>query len=93
MLNIRNFNKDTDEYLLDKRYIHREYCIKTKRFFRRDKVRFYHYIYEVRENGNLYPVVEAISDREYWLVLQTLWSGMRQSPYGKQKLYEYEFGY
>ena len=92
MWNIHDFNKDTDEYLLDKRYIHREYCIKTKRFFRRDKVRFYHYIYEVREYGNLYPVVEAISDLEYGLVLKALWSGMKQSPYGKQKLYEHEFG-
>ena len=92
MWNISDFNKDTDEFLVDKRYIHRERCIKTKRLFRKDKVRFYHYIYEVCESGNLYPVVEAISDREYGLVLKALWSGMKQSPYGKQKLYEHEFG-
>ena len=92
MWHISDFNKDTDEYLLDKRFIHREYCIRTKRFFRGDKVRFYHYIYEVREYGNLYPVVEDISDREYGLVLKALWSGMKQSPYGQQKLYEYKFG-
>ena len=93
MRNISDFNKDTDEYLLDKRYIHRECCIRTKRFLRKDRVRFYHYIYEVCESGSLLPVVEAISDREYGLVLKTLWSGIKQSPYGQQMLYEYEFGY
>lgn len=92
MWHISDFNKDTDEFLVDRRYLHRERCVRTKSFWGRDKARFYHYLYEIRENGNLYPVTEAISDREYGLVLRALWSGMKQSTYGQQKLYELKFG-
>lgn len=91
MRHISEFNKDTDEFLAERRFIHRERCVRTKRLFRKDKVRFYHYIYEVLEKGNLQPVVEAVSDREYGLVLKGLWSGMKQSPYGER--YEYKLGF
>ncbi len=88
MWHISDFNKDTDEFLLDKRFIHRERCIRTKRILRKDTIRFYHYIYEVCESGILLPVVEAVSDREYSLVLKGLWAGIKQSPYWQQKYYE-----
>ena len=93
MWHISDFNKDTDEFLVDRRYIHRELCVRTKSFWGRDKARFYHYLYEVMGNGNLYPVTEAISDREYAIALRVLWSGIHQSPLGQQKEYESNFGY
>ena len=93
MWHISDFNNDTDEFLVDRRYIHRERCALTKSFWGRNKVNFYHYLYEVRENGNLYPVTEAISDREYAIALRVLWSGIHQSPLGQQEDYERNFGY
>ena len=93
MWHISDFNKDTDEFLVDRRYIHRERCVRTKSFRGREKARFYHYLYEIRENGNLYPVTEAISDREYAIALCVLWSGIHQSPLGLQEDYERNFGY
>ena len=93
MQHISKFNKDTDEFLANGRYIHRELCIRTRSFWGKERVRFYHYLYEVIGNGALYPVVEAISDCEYAIALRVLWSGLHQSPLGLQKDYERNFGY
>lgn len=93
MRHISDFNKDTDEFLVYSRYIHRVRCVRTKSLWGRDKARFYHYLYEIRENCNLYPVTEAISDREYAIALRVLWSGIHQSPLGQQKEYGRDFGY
>lgn len=81
MQHISEFNKDTDEFLANGQYIHRELCIRTRAFWGKERVRFYHYLYEVIDNGALYPVVEAISDREYGIALRVLSSNLRKSPY------------
>ena len=85
------FNPETDEYILYDNFVHRVRNLEYKTFFGRKYTKEFHYVYLV--NGNsVEPVAEAISLKEYLMVLRGLRYGHICTESWKQRQYEDKYG-
>lgn len=91
MFTLDDFNEQTDTFILYDSFVHRVRKFEYKTFFGRKYTKEFHYVYLVRGNI-LEPVVEAVSLKEYLMVLRGLRYGYLCTEDWKRHQYEDKYG-